>query len=347
VKIIINHNNVNTHEDLIAEEEFNNPNMIIGSIIVIKDLIADNVYSHTGYVFDGEHWSAMAGNYNAENVYFNNDFIFTENVGTVEVPADIGNVTVEAKGKNLKQFLSTLFAEEKSPVVTEPSATIALGSNTTSYEVGSTYSPSYTITFNGGSYSYGPAYTNVQPTYSVSDTKGNISALVADTFDPFTIEDSITYKITAKIDYSQGDIPLTNLGNPDEDSRIKAGTLTAVSSKTVSGYRKSFYGVLNHKDEYSIRSLNSSTSALKNGSSFTINLKADTKRVVIAYPASLQNLSSVLDYNDSNANIVEGFGEPEIVAVEGANGYDAIDYKVYVLPFAEPYGTSNKFTVTI
>jgi hypothetical protein len=79
--------------------------------------------------------------------------------------------------------------------------------------------------------------------------------------------------------------------------------------------------------------------ALKNGSSFVINLQEDTKKVVIAYPATLRNLTTVLDFNDSNSNIVEGFGEPEIISVEGANGYKAIDYKVYTLSFANPYGT--------
>lgn len=341
---IVENVNNKDHQILINEKS---PSPKANEIIIIKDLIYDDKYFYSSYIFNNDQWQALNGNYSAENIYFDNDFIFTENIGTIEVSAETGNTTVSAKGKNLKEFLSTIFAEEKASTVTQPSATIALGSSVTNYEVGSSYSPSYSITFNAGSYSYGPSYTNVIPTYSVSDTKGNSSTLASDTFDSFTIEDNNNYSITANIAYTQGDIPLTNLGNKDPDSRIQAGTLTSIVSKTITGYRKSFYGVLNHKDEYLIRDLNSSTSALKNGSSFVINLKEDTKRVVIAYPATLQDLSSVLDFNDSNANIVQGFGEPEIIKVEGANGYDAIDYKVYTLPFADPYGTSNKFTVTI
>ena len=41
-------------------------------------------------------------------------------------------------------------------------------------------------------------------------------------------------------------------------------------------------------------------------------------------------MTEVLDVNDSSANIISGFNaEPIIVKVEGKNGYDAIDYKVY------------------
>jgi hypothetical protein len=58
----------------------------------------------------------MDGNYNAENVYFKNDFIFTEPVGTVNIP-ESGSTTVAAAGKNIKEFLSSLFAQEENPMI--------------------------------------------------------------------------------------------------------------------------------------------------------------------------------------------------------------------------------------
>ena len=144
---------------------------------------------------------------------------------------------------------------------------------------------------------------------------------------------------------------MSNLGNPAPDSKIAANTLTASIAAPVKGYRKSFYGTLTEKnalDSDAIRGLaKSSTSALRNGSSFSINVPVGALRVVIAYPDTLRDLSSVLDKNDSNANIVSGFGEPEIIAVYGANSYDAINYKVYKMDFANPYDAVNVFTVTI
>ena len=69
-------------------------------------------------------------------------------------------------------------------------------------------------------------------------------------------------------------------------------------------------------------------------------------RVIIAYPATLQDLESVLDLNDSNSNIVSGFTLSNQL-VGGVDNYNPINYKVYTMDFANPYNTSNKFTVTI
>jgi len=150
----------NTHQALI-DNEFAEKDPKVNDIVIIKELIGNKKYQHTGYVFNGENWTALDGNYNANNIYFDNDFIFTENIGTVQIPEGQGNISVEAEGKNLKEFLATLFAEEKNPEVTNPSATISLGSAATVWEVGETYTPNYTITFNSGKYSYGPNPTGV------------------------------------------------------------------------------------------------------------------------------------------------------------------------------------------
>ena len=337
----------NDHQELIKEEVYGKTSTI-NDIIIIKDIIADDCYEHTGYIFNGENWIALNGNYSAESIYFNNDFIFTENIGTVQIPENQGNVTVKAKGKNLKEFLSTLFAEEKNPVVTPPSAIIVLSSTNLNLEVGEIYSPEYTIIFNGGNYSYGPDYTGVEPSYSVVDSYGNESSQVKDQFDSFNITDDTNYTITATVNYSDGVIPFTNLGNQVLDYQITSGTLESITTQAIKGYRKTFYGTVNHKDDFEIRDLpKSSTTGLENGSTFTINIPVGALKTVIAYPATLRDMISVLDKNDSNSNIVSSFLEPEIIAVKGANDYEAIDYKVYTLNYANPYNTSNIYTVTI
>jgi hypothetical protein len=129
-----------------------------------------------------------------------------------------------------------------------------------------------------------------------------------------------------------------------------AGTLNDIKSNIITGYRKSFYGTLSHKDSFEVRDLsNSTTESLQEGSTFTIPIASDTMRVVIAYPAYLRDLTSVLDYNDSNSNIVSGFTllNNTFVSIGGINNYNPIDYKVYIMDFANPYGVSNKFIVTI
>ena len=68
--------------------------------------------------------------------------------------------------------------------------------------------------------------------------------------------------------------------------------------------------------------------------------------MLIAYPATLRELTSIKDVNGLNADITGAFAK-SVVAVEGAGGYRAIDYRVYTLDFANPNDTKNTFAVTI
>ena len=47
-----------------------------GDTAIVKREITTGKNSYTAYVYDGEKWVAMDGNYNAENVYFKSDFVF-------------------------------------------------------------------------------------------------------------------------------------------------------------------------------------------------------------------------------------------------------------------------------
>lgn len=321
--------------------------LAIGDIAVIKDVIVEGKYQRTAYVYDGTKWVAMDGNYNAETVYFDEDFIFTKAIGTVTIPST-GSKTVEAAGKNLREFFAGLFAAEADPTVTtKVSASMTLQSAKT-VEAGTSYTPSYSITFNKGKYSYGPD-TGITATYAVTDTNGDSKTDASGKFDAFTVDDNTAYKISATVSYTQGAIPVSNLGNPVESKRIPAGTIS-LNSDVVKGYRNAFYGTLTEKGELTsdiIRSLTATNSDVAAGSVMAVNIPVGALRVVIAYEATLQDLTSVLDKNDSNANIVSGFGEPLTIAVAGANGHNPINYKVYVMDFANPYDAANVFTATI
>ena len=121
---IENTNSENKHSDLIANEVINNP-AVKGDIIIIKDLVIEDKWEYTAYVFDGEHWCAMDGNYNAENVFFDEDLIVTTKIGTIQTLTN-GQAKLAAKGKNIKQVLSSLLAARQLPKATLPSASIKL-----------------------------------------------------------------------------------------------------------------------------------------------------------------------------------------------------------------------------
>jgi hypothetical protein len=78
------------------------------------------------YNKDFYRWEAFSGDYNAENVYFDSDFIVTEEIGTISLAEGEGFKTLEATGKNLKEVLSNLLAVEKNPEIIYPSGSIEL-----------------------------------------------------------------------------------------------------------------------------------------------------------------------------------------------------------------------------
>ena len=289
----------------------------------------------------------MDGNYSAENVYFTEDFIFTENIGTVEIP-ESGSTVVPAAGLNLKEFFASIFAEEKNPEIESPSASITLSPATTSYEVGTLYTPKYKITFNPGSYEFGPE-TGVSASYEVTDTNGGTSSEIIGSFEAFTIEDDTNYKISAIVSHSSGATPLTNLGKAFEAGKIEEGTLDKINTSVVKGYRNCFYGSLTEKTELTsdiVRNLNKTGYGVKAGSTFNISIPVGTKRVVFAYPDSVREVSSVTDSNGMHAEIATSF-EQLTMQVKGCNDYESIEYKVYILDYANGATEANSYKVTI
>ena len=317
-----------------------------GDIAIIKRVIASEKYEYTAYVYNGSAWVAMDGNYNAENVYFDKDLVTTSAVGNITLTN--GQATIAAAGKNLKQVFDTIFVKEKNPTITQPSVGVTLG-NSGAKEVGTKIIPSYTTSFNAGKYEFGPA-TGCNPTsWSVTDSDGSAPLTTATgKFAEITVADDTNYTVNATVNYSEGAIPVTNVGNEYASGKIVAGSKSATSS-AITGYRNSFYGTLTEKGELTsdiIRSLSKSNKALTNGNTFDITIPVGAMRVVFAYPATLKDVSSVKDVNGLNAEISGAFRKSTL-SVEGLNNFQGINYKVYVTDFAEAVATANTYKVTI
>lgn len=320
--------------------------LVAGDIAIVKDVISGDKYQYTAYVYNGSVWVAMDGNYNAENVYFDKDLVTTSAVGNITLTN--GQATIAATGKNLKQVFDTIFVKEKNPSVTQPSVSVSLA-GAGAKEVGTKVTPSYTATFNAGKYEFGPATGCSITSWSVTDTN-NAEPLNTATgsFAEITVADDTNYKVTATGNFSEGVIPVTNVGNEYVAGKIAAGSKSATSS-AITGYRNSFYGTLTEKGELTsdiIRSLGKSNKALTNGSTFGITIPVGAMRVVFAYPETLRDVSSVKDVNGLNAEISGAFTKSTL-SVEGLNSFQGINYKVYVTDFAEAVATANTYNVTI
>lgn len=316
-----------------------------GDITVVKTAIVENNYQHTAYVFSQAmtKWVALDGNYDASNVYFNDDFVFTEAVGTVTI-GDTGSETVAAKGKNVQEFLAGLFAAARDPEVTQPTLTMAYNGTSTSYEVGTTVTPAYKATFKKGEYEFGPD-TGVTATYAISDTNGKTATAASGSMPEFVVTDNTSYYISASVTHTDGVAPLNNVGTPVSGLAIRGTTLTK-NTATMTGYRASFIG----KDSGTgaltsdlIRGLicqtNDNNKTNVNGFNYNgkkeylVTADANTTRFIIAVPAdnTRAGLTSAAITTSLNAPAKDNYTYTEnAVDVEGRDGYTAVKYDVWV-----------------
>lgn len=304
--------------------------------------------SYVSYVYDGNNWCAMDGNYNAENVYFDDDLTFTKEIGYVTL--ENGSALVEAKGKNIKQLFETLFAKELDPAVTPPSTEITVA-DFGAYEVGTTITnPVFNVSFDAGTYEFGPTSTGVSAiTYTVTCNGETINATTGN-FKSIQVTDSTNITAKVVVDYSAGNTPLTNLGNAVETEgvAIAAGQCSDTSG-ALSGYRKMFWGASATAALTSdvIRGLAYSKKPA-NGLCTRVEAGEDAVCVIVAVPASAKKtISEVLMPSSMNANATNDFKlHSETVLVEGAEGYAAAAYNVWVY-HPSKLSAGSTFDITI
>ena len=317
----------------------------IGDTAIVKRTIINDKISHTAYVYNGTNWAACDGNYRADNVYFDDDITYTVGIGTLAQPS--GSAKFAAKGKNVEQVFGSLMAKEANPGKTAPAVSFSAEGGFGTVEIGTKRNLTYTAALSAGGYTYGPATGITAQTWEVSCTGvANKLATATGTFENVVAE-ATAKKITAKATYNDGAIPVTNLGNQYPDGQIKAGTASKDSGNLI-GVRHMFYGVVKSADfaldSAHIRGLKHEAAAKKTISTFTAGDGA--LKVVVACPAGYNvtkvTLPSAMGA-DATADFVKQGGT---VQVEGAEGYTAAAYNVWVFePASIP--SSQSYSIVI
>lgn len=314
-----------------------------GDMAIVERAVATNANSYTAYVYDGKKWCAMDGNYSAENVYFDSDLTYTAPIGVMTVPSS-GAGTISAAGKNVKEVLASILAEEKNPVTTQPSASVTITRGNGTVEVGTHRNISYSASLSAGSYTYGPDTGVVAGTVTAS-FDGQTKTGATGTFE--NVVANGTKELTVSITHNEGTVPKTNLGNPYAGGKIAAGTKTAKATQTLVGVRHMFYGPMTTDAELNsenIRKLRHEAASKKTIGTFGAG--AGAVKVVVAVPTSM-NVTKVLMPSamnaDATANFVKQAGS---VQVEGAEGFTAAAYNVWVYQPASIDSTET-YAVTI
>lgn len=299
--------------------------------------------SRTAYSYDGEKWRAMDGNYNAKNVYFDGDFTYTNAIGAVGAPSG-GSGTLAASGKSVEEFMASILAKEANPDTTQPVASVKITSGSGTVEIGTKKNVAYSASLSTGSYTYGPATGIVAGTITAS-FDGKTKEGATGTFEN-VIADG-TKELTVSITHNEGAVPKTNLGNAYAAGKIAAGTKTAKASQTLVGVRHMFYGPMTTDAELNsenIRKLTHEAASRKTISTFGAG--AGAVKVVVAVPASM-SVKKVLMPSAMNADATASFvKQAGSVQVEGAEGFTAAAYNVWVYKPASIDSTET-YAVTI
>ena len=162
--------------------------------------------------------------------------------------------------------------------------------------------------------------------------------------------DTINYSLTATAQHSEGAIPKDNFGDDYSDGKIASGSVSATVSTKLTCYRNYFYGALTTSSAEQpltsdvIRTYLTAGGAYKaatpEASPLTVNAGAlGAKRVVVAYPknttrsglkkVTLPSTLNMVLYDPTTPadNVYKAVAD---VNVEGADGYTAIPYTVFV-----------------
>ena len=318
----------------------------IGDTAIVKRTIINDKISHTAYVYNGTNWAACDGNYRADNVYFDDDITYTVGIGTLAKPS--GSAKFAAKGKNVEQVFASLMAQEANPNKTNPAVTIGTQKNFGTFEIGTKKNLGYGATLSAGSYTYGPATGITAQSWEVTCTGvAGSKSTATGTFDNVVAE-ATAKTITAKATYGDGAIPVTNLGNQYTAGQIKAGSASKTSDSLI-GVRYMFWGPMTDAsaelNSANIRAL-AHNQASGTGTLSTFGAGSGAKKVVVAVPAG-RKITKVLLTSAMNADITSIFVKQGTQSqVEGAEGYTAAAYDVYVYQPAS-IGAGETYSITI
>ena len=236
--------------------------------------------------------------------------------------------------KNLTEVLKEIFTESVAPTAVLPSVSVS-APLMKAYEVGTQVSPAYAVTFDKGKYTLGESTqaTDISASsYSVT-FNGLTKTEASGSFAAITVTDGMSLTIGATATYGDdNNMPVDNLGDPAPEARIKGNTTATAVSGALTGYRKYFYGgsTAEAVDSVAVRALTGSNGPVAAGASVTFSTSESQKKAIVAAPKGLVKIAaSQLVNGQPSDDITAKFVKME-GSVLGANGYDAVDYDIWV-----------------
>ena len=342
-----------------------------GDVFVVTTTVDGSTYEQSAYFYDGSAWVAMTGSVDADKV------ILRENITLAGGYTQVGNLTksqngtsiFSTKGKSVMDALTEIFSKRLQPTITaQPSVTGFALNGAKAVEAGTQVAAaSYgTAELNPGSYKYGPDTAVVASGWKVeritdkattevanaetaslaagSDNNGGAGFVIGDAGGDAVA--SLKYKATAT--HGAGVTAKDNLGSDSNPAVAIAAGTKSKETAAFTPFRNYFYGATAEKPTLNsdyIRSLTKSGKAYAAGT-LTINVPVGAQRVAIACIATAKGVTKVINETAMNADVTGTFVK-STVSVEGANGYAAKEYNVWVFEPAVAYGNAAVLKVTL
>lgn len=328
----------------------------LDDVAIVKRAIADGKKSHTAYIYNGEAWAAMDGNYAANNVYLNEDVTVTTQTGELKVNA------VVTAGTSLQDMLVQMLSQSKDPTKSDPSVsafTVKDGS-ATDFEAGSTVTPKWDSTFSTGSYTYKSTASKetINPvsgtgvtvtTWDITQDGTTIGTTEDGTGAAFVMGDN-TINFKAVATHTAGNYALTNLNKlPETDVQIAAGSKEKTA--TMTSFRKMFAGGVTDSaaaiTSAVIRGLGTGVKATTSATEFKA-LVGDTK-LIFAYPKSLTTKTPKFEYFTMSWEGFSGFeaAASTIQVADKRGGENGLkEYVVYTYTPTGAFESETKFRVS-
>lgn len=299
------------------------------------------------------------------------DFILTHNFGR-HTTKD-GWVNAGGKDMTISQWLEDALYTPKGPNVVYPNATLSASFYPAHGEAGTKITK---ITWDGeyidGSYEFGTndnkvpnAKAGTTSTWVVKDSLGNQIGTSQDNSEGWSysaqMTDSTTsYKIHASVICKPAEdnvcVPYNNIGKVDAQYKIKGFDAEGINTKEIEavasivGFRKPFWATLSVPLDLTkitsaeVRSLASSATKTK-GLPNSLNVPVGTRQIVFFAKSGIYNNLIAEDANAAYAK-VSFEKKARAVAVEGANGYKAVDYDMWSVTWDGPIATAKALTLT-
>lgn len=343
-----------------------------GDVFVVTTTVDGSTYEKSAYFYDGSAWAAMTGSVDADKV------ILRENITLAGGYTQVGNLTksqngtatFSTKGKSVMDALTEIFSKRLQPSITaQPSIGTFTLTGAGAVEAGTKVAAAaYSgATLNAGSYQYGPATGVTATSWKVerianaattqvttadaasltagSDNNGGAGFIIGDAGGDNAVS-SLKYRVTAT--HGAGVTAKDNLGAASSPVvAIAAGSKTK-DTAAYTPFRNVFYGASTSKpalDSAAIRALGKTGKAYAAGT-LTINVPVGAQRVAIACIATTKGVTKVINETAMNADVTGTFVK-STVSVEGANGYAAKEYNVWVFEPAVAYGNAAVLKVTL